>query len=223
MHTYIPFYLHYISISFITIYICINYTRIHTYIYIYVGLPASFYILVCIYPQKLYMPVDIFILQLAGQGLKLRPRIARIARDFGHRSWLSRDDVWQPKHETPRIDTTNNYIHTCIHIYNIYIYTQYIHIYVYIYIYTYTYIYDILWSQSTPKKHRSAVRLGTSWHHGHGASFWAWPTILCTAEVVWAAAVPWQNQGWSSGCQPVWSLMPGLKLLKFSIPVQQCD
>ena len=87
------------------------------------------------------MPVDIFILQLAGQGLKLRPRIARIARDFGHRSWLSRDDVWQPKHETPRIDTTNNYIHTCIHIYNIYIYTVYTHIC--IYIYTHTHIYMI--------------------------------------------------------------------------------
>lgn len=63
-------------------YICINYTRI----YIYVGLPGSFYILVRIYPQKLYITVDIFILQLAGEGLKLRPRIARIARDFGHRS-----------------------------------------------------------------------------------------------------------------------------------------
>jgi hypothetical protein len=93
--------------------------------------------------------------------LKLRPRIARIARDFGHRSWLSRDDVWQPKHETPRIDTTYNYIHTCI--------------YIYIYIYTYIYIwYTVITIDSKETPQCCSSR--------HLVAPWPWRVVLGLAH-----------------------------------------
>ena len=95
MHTHIPFYLHCRSISCIT-------EHIYQDMYTYVDLPAFFHISVDI--PKSYMSIP----------------CASPARDFGHRSWLSRYEVWQAKHETPQIDTTNY---------------KYIYIYIYIYVY----------------------------------------------------------------------------------------
>ena len=124
MHTYIPFYLHYIPISFITIYIyiCINYTYIYicrsTGIFLYFGTYIS--------PEVIYAS-RYFHLATRWWGLEASPahrahRKRFWPQELTEQGWCVTAETWNSK---------NRYyvqLHTYVYIY------IYIHIHIHIYI-----------------------------------------------------------------------------------------